>query len=108
MSTISQIYSSYGEALTFSQDKYTELYQARARNAHTFYAAFFHKLVVSLTSIFSDPSARRHIHRHIERFFGTDTIDFVAVDGTNRKIPFQDFIVFLPVPMELRASQPDG
>jgi hypothetical protein len=94
MSTISQIYTSYGEALTFSRDKYTDLYHARARNAHHFYRAFFHKLVVPLKPRFADPAARRHIHRHIERFFGTDRIDFVAVDGTSKKVPFQDFIVF--------------
>jgi len=29
MSTISQIYTSYGEALTFSRNKYTDLYHAR-------------------------------------------------------------------------------
>jgi len=94
MSTISQIYTSYGEALTFSRNKYSDLYHARARNARDFYHAFFHKLVVPLASRFTDPAARRHIHRYIERFFGTDRIDFVAVDGTSKKVPFQDFIVF--------------
>lgn len=94
MSTISQIYTSYGEALSFSRNKYSDLYHARARNAHDFYRAFFHKLVVPLAPRFTDPAARRHIHRHIERFFGTDRIDFVAVDGTSKKVPFQDFIVF--------------
>jgi len=93
MSTISQIYTSYGEALTFSRDKYTDLYHARARNAREFYRAFFHKLVVPLAPRFTDPASRRLIHRYIERFFGTD-IDFVAVDGTSKKVPFQDFIVF--------------
>lgn len=94
MSTISQIYTSYGEALSFSRDKYTDLYLARARNARDFYCAFFHNLVVPLASRFTDPATRRHIHRHIERFFGTDKIDFVAVDGISKKVPFQDFIVF--------------
>ena len=94
MSTISQIYTSYGKALTFSRDKYADLYQARASNARDFYHAFFHKLIVPLAPRFTNPAARRHIHRHIQRFFGTDKIDFVAVDGTSKKIPFQDFIVF--------------
>jgi hypothetical protein len=94
MSTISEIYTSYGEALSFSRNKYTDLYRARARNARDFYQAFFHNLVVPLAPRFADPAARRHIHRHIERFFGTDSIDFVAIDGTSKKIPFQDFIVF--------------
>jgi hypothetical protein len=94
MSTISKIYTSYGNALTFSHDKYDDLYRARARNAKDFYQAFFHKLVVPLEPRFSDSDARRHIHRYIEQFFGTEKIDFVAVDGTCKKIPFQDFIVF--------------
>lgn len=94
MSTISQIYTSYGEALTFSRDKYTDLYHARARNARDFYRAFFHKLVIPLAPRFTDSATRRLLHRHIQRFFGTDKIDFVAVDGTSKKVPFQDFIVF--------------
>lgn len=94
MSTISQIYSSYGDALAFSREKYTDLYEARAQNAYDFYQAFFHKLIVSRAADFGDETVRRHIHRYIERFFGIDTVDFVAVDGTNKKIPFQDFIVF--------------
>ncbi|MCB0190858.1 MAG: hypothetical protein KDJ65_02840 [Anaerolineae bacterium] len=94
MSTISRIYTSYGDALTFSRDKYTELYRSRARNARDFYETFFNKLIVPLAPRFNDAAARRHLHRHLERFFETDQIDFVAIDGTSKKIPFQDFIVF--------------
>jgi hypothetical protein len=94
VSTISKIYASYGDALTFSRDKYSSLYQARARNAREFYEAFFHRLIVPLAPRFADPASRRLIHRQIERFFGTDKIDFVAIDGTCKKVPFQDFIVF--------------
>lgn len=94
MSKISQIYSNYSEALTFSRNKYHDLYHARACNADRFYRDFFHRLILPMAPHFADPATRRHIHRHMERFFGNDKIDFVAVDGTSKKIPFQDFLVF--------------
>lgn len=94
MSDISQIYSSYGKALDFSRDKFDTLYTSRARNASDFYQTFFHRLICPLQPHFADPASLRSLHRHIERFFGTRQLDFVAIDGTCGKDPFQDFIVF--------------
>ena len=94
MSTISDIYGSYRDALNFSRSKYGEMYTARAENAQEFYKAFLNRLVCDFKAQFSDAAERRILHRHIERFFGSDTIDFVAIDGHNEKKAFQDFIVF--------------
>lgn len=94
MSSISHIYKSYREALDFSHNKFEDLYTARAHNARDFYDAFFKNLVCPFQPHFTDPSSCRMIHRYIERFFGTKQIDFVAIDGTNAKDTFQDFIVF--------------
>ncbi|MGD1853904.1 MAG: hypothetical protein ACFB2W_06580 [Leptolyngbyaceae cyanobacterium] len=94
MSDISKIYGSYGEALNFSRDKFDHLYTSRARNASDFYRSFFHDLICPFQPHFTDPASLRTLHRHIERFFGTRQLDFVAIDGTCAKDPFQDFIVF--------------
>jgi hypothetical protein len=82
MSSISNIYSSYGEALDFSRNKFDTLYTSRARNASDFYQTFFHDLICPFQRHFTDPASLRTLHRHIERFFGTHQLDFVAIDGT--------------------------
>lgn len=94
MSTISQIYGRYREALAFSRDRFERLYSSRARNAHDFYHEFFHRLVCRYAVHFADPASRRALHRQIEQFFGTREINFVAIDGTCAKDSFQDFVVF--------------
>src|SRR5438128_281422 len=94
MSTISEIYNSYGRALTHSRDKYTELYAERVENGRQFYDAFFKRLVVPFRPVFSNAVSRSVVARQVERFFGTNQIDFVAIDGTCQKDAFTDFIVF--------------
>lgn len=94
MSGISDIFSSYDEALSQSRDRYTSLYAERVENGHEFYKQFFHKLIVPFRPKFSDTAARSYIKSQIERFFGTSEIDFVAIDGTCSKDAFSDFMVF--------------
>jgi hypothetical protein len=94
MSTISDIYGSYRDALDFSRDKYTDLYNGRAYNARDFYNAFLNRLICPFGNHFTEPASQRALHRYIERFFGGSEIDFVAIDGHNDKRTFQDFIVF--------------
>lgn len=94
MSTISQIYTSYGEALTFSRDEYTELYHVRARNARDFYRAFFHKLVVPLAPHFADPAARRG--RKFGLGIGIATQPFAHLDVNTLAQPHTYFVSKLP------------
>ncbi len=94
MSSISDIYGSYRDALNFSRDKYTAMYNGRAENARDFYDAFLKQLVCGFDTLFQDQGSQRALHNYIERFFGGKTIDFVAIDGHNEKKTFQDFIVF--------------
>jgi hypothetical protein len=94
MSNLSKIFGSYSEALEFSQDKFDNLYTSRARNASDFYHTFFHQLICPFNHHFTDPASLRTLHRQIEQFFGTRQLDFVAIDGTCGKDPFQDFVVF--------------
>jgi hypothetical protein len=63
-------------------DKFDDLYTSRARNASDFYQAFFHHLICPFQPHFTDPTSLRTLHRHIERFFGTHQLDFVAIDST--------------------------
>lgn len=94
MSTISDIFRSYQEALQDSRDNYQRLYTDRSANSARFYQDFFHNLVVPFNAIFSDPTQRRLIARQIRKFFEQDQLDFVAIDGTCIKKPFADFITF--------------
>lgn len=94
MSTISDIFKSYDNALTQSRDRYTDLYAERIENGRQFYADFFHRLVVPFRPMFEDSTSRSFIKRHVERFFGGSQIDFVAIDGTCDKDAFTDFVVF--------------
>ncbi len=94
MSTISDIFQSYRNALTQSRDKYTELYADRVENGRQFYQSFFNRLIIPFRPTFSNSASRSFITRQVERFFGTTQIDFVAIDGTCQKDAFADFIVF--------------
>jgi hypothetical protein len=94
MSTISQIFKSYKSALTSSRERYTQLYADRAENGRQFYDDFFNRLIIPFRPVFTNNASREFIGRQIERFFGTRQIDFVAIDGTCQKDPFNDFIVF--------------
>jgi hypothetical protein len=94
MSDFSRVFASYQNALTGSRDKYTQLYTERAENGKCFYDQFFQDLVVAFKPAFDNTAYRAQIVRQIERFFGTNLIDFVAIDGTCQKDAFNDFVVF--------------
>lgn len=51
-------------------------------------------MVRDYANSFADSSVRRRLHRQITRFLGAEALDFVAVDGSCNKDPFNDFIVF--------------
>ncbi|MDZ7961624.1 MAG: hypothetical protein RMY34_27715 [Aulosira sp. DedQUE10] len=95
-SIISAIFSGYREALELSQKRYTELYTERATNAIAFYDDFLKNLIVRFDN-FQEASLRRKIHSEVESFFSRDEIQFVAIDGTCKKDPFTDFMVFSSV-----------
>lgn len=95
-SIISSIFGSYREALNSSQERYIDLYTNRATNAVEFYNNFLKNLIISFNN-FQESNLRRRIHREIESFFGRDDINFVAIDGSCGKDPFNDFMVFSSV-----------
>ncbi|MCW5945667.1 MAG: hypothetical protein KIT74_01395 [Fimbriimonadales bacterium] len=94
MSTLSNIFESYSGSLKFSRGKYDDAYRSRAKNAAIFYDDFLNKLICQFHPAFSSQMARAALHRDIEAFFGSEKLDFVAIDGTCAKDTFQDFVVF--------------
>lgn len=102
-SIISGIFDGYRRALDLSQKRYTELYTERATNAIAFYEDFLRNLIVKFDS-FQEVTLRRRIKREVEAFFGRDEIQFVAIDGTCKKDPFTDFMVFSSIAYGVRGT----
>ncbi|MBD1932504.1 MULTISPECIES: hypothetical protein [Cyanophyceae] len=102
-SIISGIFSGYRRALDLSQKRYTDLYTERAANAIAFYEDFLKNLIVGFDN-FQEASLRRRIRREVEAFFGRDEIQFVAIDGTCKKDPFTDFMVFSSIAYGVRGE----
>lgn len=102
-SIISNIFGSYRESLDLSRERYLRLYTERAANALQFHDDFLNELLVSFDG-FQDEIVRRRIKREVEAFFGRDTIQFVAIDGTCKKDPFNDFMVFSSIAYGVRGE----
>lgn len=94
MSVLSGIFHAFRDALTLSRERYENLYTSRTENTREFYNQFLHQLICPWDQFFNNPNQRRIIKNQIERFFQTTEIDFVAIDGTCRKNPANDFILF--------------
>ncbi|NVM57181.1 MAG: hypothetical protein HWN51_03565 [Desulfobacterales bacterium] len=102
-SIISAIFSSYRRALGLSQERYTQLYTERAANVIAFYEDFLKDLIIGFNG-FREASLRRKIRREVEAFFDRDEIQFVAIDGTCKKDPFTDFMVFSSIAYGVRGE----
>lgn len=94
MSKVSQISRQYHAALSASQEQYEQLYQGRAVATKDFYHTFFHKLICNFSEEFKDVRVRARLQAAIERSTGTNTLQFIAVDGTCKKEVFSDLITF--------------
>jgi hypothetical protein len=102
-SAISSIFRSYHNALDMSQSRYSALYAERAENALEFYENFLNCLIVPYDG-FLDENLRRRVRRDIANFFDRDEIQFVAIDGTCKKDPFNDFMVFSSIAYGVRGK----
>lgn len=102
-SIISAVFGSYRRALDLSQERYSQLYTERAANALAFYEDFLKDLIVEFDG-FQKASLRRQIRREVESFFDRDDIQFVAIDGTCKKDPFTDFMVFSSIAYGVRGE----
>jgi hypothetical protein len=102
-SIVSAIFSSYRRALGLSQERYRQLYTERAANAVTFYEDFLKDLTIGFNG-FQEAPQRRQIRREVEAFFDRDDIQFVAIDGTCKRDPFTDFMVFSSIAYGVRGE----
>lgn len=93
-SEISKTLTAYRHALNKSRNRYEDLYASRGLNALEFYDNYAHLLIRQYKDGFDNHGERRKLHREIRRLFGTDNLDFVAIDGSCNKDPFNDFITF--------------
>lgn len=93
-SEISKIIKSYQRSLNHSRECYENLFRNRGENALDFHRQYSSRLVRQYSVAFNDPANRRRLHRLIKRALGSDTINFVAIDGSCSKDVFSDFVVF--------------
>jgi hypothetical protein len=94
MSKISDISRQYHSALAMSQDQYEDLYRQRATATKEFYNIFFKNLVLNFADRFEQDRFRARLQEIIERYSGTNNLQFIAVDGTCKKEVFSDLITF--------------
>jgi hypothetical protein len=94
MSKISEISRQYHSALSLSQTQYEDLYHQRVEATEGFYKEFFNKLVLNFASRFKEKRFRARLQEIIERLTGTNTLQFIALDGTCKKEVFSDLITF--------------
>lgn len=94
MSKISEISKQYYTALSDSQAQYENLYEERAAAAEAFYRDFFHRLVCDFGKKFRNERMRAKLQERVERQLGTNSLHFIAIDGTCRRETFSDFITF--------------
>jgi len=94
MSVISRIFNSYKNSLQRSQERYENAYSHNASAAFQFYQDFLNQLFIFYGRLFSNPPLLNQIMTKIEDYFQRRDINFVAIDGTCSKDPFNDFMVF--------------
>lgn len=94
MSKVSEISSQYHDSLEHSQNQYEDLYKQRVNSTEDFYNKFFKDLTISFEERFQNENVRRGIQEILRRHTGTNTLSFIAVDGTCQKEQFSDMITF--------------
>lgn len=94
MSKISDVSRQYQAALSASQEQYEGMYSERVAATEAFYHTFFQKLTCDFSTRFQDERFRARLQERIERATGTNTLQFIAVDGTCQREVFSDMITF--------------
>src|SRR5262249_1189218 len=64
---------------------------------------FLHRLIVGFDG-FTNEGLRRTVRRELLNFFDRDEIQFVSIDGTCKKDPFSDFMVFSSIAYGVRGK----
>jgi len=92
--SLSDTLTKYREALIASQDRQKEIYDRRSDNVAKFYKSFLHKLVRKYEGKITNKTWQKDLLAKFSKFFGTDKISFVAVDGTCDKVQLEEYAVF--------------
>lgn len=102
-SKISDILMGYKKALDGTKNRFEEEYSNRVKVGAKFYDDFFNDLVKSY-DIFEDSAQRRLFKTKIDRFFGGDEVNFVAIDGTLYKEQMGYYVVFFGASYGVRGK----
>jgi hypothetical protein len=94
MSKVSEISTQYHAALQVSRDQYEATLRERGQATERFYCDFFHRLIYNYGEEFREERVRARLQERIQRALGTDTLQFIAIDGTCRREVFSDMITF--------------
>ncbi|NPA41994.1 MAG: DNA double-strand break repair nuclease NurA [Aquificae bacterium] len=94
MHSISSIFNSYKDTLDRTYKEQQELWKRAKENIKSFYSSFLKDLVLNYGKKIANSHQSSSIKRDIEEIFGTDTIKFVAIDGSSFKEEFSEFLVF--------------
>lgn len=94
MSWISELFTRYKQSLEDSKARYLDEYSIRAGNTAQFYRDFLHSLIINYGARWQREYTRELLGQHIERFFGTRELVFLAIDGSCVKVPYEDFMIY--------------
>lgn len=94
MSKVSEISRQYHTALSASHAQYEAMYRDRVGASEGFYRDFFARLVCDFAERFRNERVRARLQERLEKACGTNTLQFVAIDGTCRREVFSDLITF--------------
>ena len=94
VSKVSEISRQYHTALSASHAQYEAMYRDRVGASEGFYRDFFARLVCDFAERFRNERVRARLQERLEKACGTNTLQFVAIDGTCRREVFSDLITF--------------
>lgn len=91
---MSDTLTKYREALLASQDRQREIYEKRGENVADFYESFLYRIIRRYDDKLTDKMWQTNLLEKFSKFFGTNKISFVAVDGTCDKVQLEEYAVF--------------
>ena len=94
MGKLSDIYTAYKRNLDQAQEDYEKSVKERAINSKKFYDEFFKNLIVNHGPSVKNPIFIDQVTAKIHDFFGKDSLNFVAIDGSCDKHNSNEFISF--------------
>jgi hypothetical protein len=98
MSDVSEIYKAYKETLDKTYTEQTKRWEKIREKIKPFYENFLKNLIIS------PPKENLLLKESAKELFGSDEINFVAIDGSSTKEEFSEFLVFYGGAYAVRGS----